>query len=203
MKNWFWLPVFFMLWACTSMESVSHIPSERMPMTDQGCEGDIEKSDHQMFFQNPLDQDVRGTKIGEPHRRLLPESYVQALAGKRHFRAKAFVPWRVAKPQGEQTAAVVFGILALVVGIAAMLGGFFILVMGVLALAGGDASALWQWGLWLTLTAGGGIVLSILNLAFSYARLSGTEGLGWAALGMNLGAITIGLLVLLLAPQGE
>lgn len=132
-----------------------------------------------------------------------PEIHIAAFTGKRNLRLKTYVPWRVQKPQGEQTAAVVFGILALVVGIAAMLGGFFILVMGVLALAGGDASVLWPWGLWLTISAGGGMVLSILNIAFSYARLTGTEGLGWVGLGMNIGAITIGLLALLLAPKDE
>lgn len=203
MKSWPWILFLLLVWACKPVESLS----KAGPAASK--EAFLERDDSIEFFHSPADlgaysqQGFRSTKEGEIRRLIRPESHIAALTGKRNLRLKTYVPWRVQKPQGEQTAAVVFGILALVVGIAAMLGGFFILVMGVLALAGGDASALWQWGLWLTLAAGGGIVLSILNLAFSYARLTGTEGLGWAALGMNMGAITIGLLVLLLAPKGE
>jgi hypothetical protein len=203
MKSWPWILFLLLIWACKPVESLS----KAGPAASK--EAFLERADTVAFYQASPDlgtfsqQGFRSTKEGEIRRLIRPESHIAALTGKRNLRLKTYVPWRVQKPQGEQTAAVVFGILALVVGIAAMLGGFFILVMGVLALAGGDASALWQWGLWLTLAAGGGIVLSILNLAFSYARLTGTEGLGWAALGMNMGAITIGLLVLLLAPKGE
>ncbi len=201
MKFAVWIWMLLLIWSCKTSESASFMPFSQ-PVDVEAFR--LDSSGYaDALPQNFEIHGFRSTKEGQPRFRPMPDSHSRALAEGKQLRRKALIPWRVQAPQSAQTAAVVFGVLALIIGIAAMIGGFLMFIMGVMVLAGGDASSLWKWGFWLTLTAGTGVVLSILNLAFSYAKLTGSEGLGWAALGMNLGAITIGILVLLLAPKGE